>query len=444
MGGTAVKRALAAALALLLASGCAHGAARALSSTAVSPVPSAQPSQTLWAGAARVEMTPPVGTPLAGYSRRHGAPSVGVETPLYARALALSDGRRVAVLVGCEALIIDEALYDAVLARLQRRYRLARAGLLLWATHTHAGPGAYGHRFLEELSMGRYDARVFDRLTQQIVEAASRAVAALAPSSVRGGEAIVEGASRNRMDDGGPVDPTVRALRFDAASGAPLALLVTFAAHPTVLSAANRRFSGDYPGALMAVVEAAHPGSVCLFAPGAIADQAPVYGAGDRFVQARALGARLAAAALAATAPESAHASAPVTTLVDDLRLPPARLPWGRRRLPSWVSARFVDRTARLHLVAVDGWLLIGVPCDLGVEVGRALGAAARARGWRPMIIGFADDYIGYVLPAAAYGRDTYESRMSFNGPAVADALTRALTSMMDRLTAEPDHATTR
>ena len=431
------------ALALLLAAGCAHGASRAASSRAVSPVPSTQPPQTLWAGAARVEMTPPVGTPLAGYSRRHGAPSIGVQEPLSARALALSDGRRVAVLVSCEALIIDEALYRAVLARLQQRYRLDRAGFMLWATHTHSGPGAYGHRFLEELSMGRYDARVFELLTQRIVEAASRAVAALAPSSVRGGEALVEGASRNRMDEGGPVDPTVRVLRFDGAAGGPIALLVTFAAHPTVLSAENHRFSGDYPGTLMAAVEARHPGSVCLFAPGAIADQAPVYGAGDRFAQARALGERLATAALAATEQEPARTSASVGTLVDDLRLPPARLRWGRRWLPSWVSERFVDRYARLHLVAVDGWLLIGAPCDASVEVGRAISAAARSRGWRPMIIGFADDYIGYVLPAAAYARDTYESRMSFNGPTVADALTHALTSMMDRLTVEPDHATT-
>ncbi len=436
-----MKRTLTVALALLLAAGCVHGASRAIAPAAVSPIPSTQAPQTLWAGAARVEITPPIGTPLAGYSRRHGRPSVGVDAPLYARALALSDGRRVAVLVSCEQLIIDEDLYRAVLQRLQRRYRIGRAELMLWATHTHAGPGAYGRRFLEQLSMGRYDARVFDLLHQRIAEAAARAVAMLAPASVRGGEVIVDGASRNRMETGGPVDPTVRVLRFDGASGTSIAMLVDFAAHPTVLGADNRRFSGDYPGALMAAVEQQHPGSVCLFAVGAIADQAPVYGAGDRFAQARMLGGRLATAALGASEQEPALTSAPVGMIVDDLWLPPARLRWGRRRLPSWVSERFVDRYARLHLVAVDGWLLIGVPCDLSLDVGRALGAAARSRGWRPLIIGFADDYIGYVLPAAAYARDSYESRMSLNGPTVADVLTRALTSMMDRLTPESDHA---
>ena len=429
---------------VLVAAGCARATAVTKSDTpAAGFLPSGQPPQTLWAGAARVEMTSPVGTPLAGYRRRHGRPSTGVHDPLYARSLALSDGERVVVLVSCELLIIDEDLYQAVLERVERHHHIGRQGLMLWATHTHSGPGGYGHHFLEQLSMGRYDARVFEQLSDRIAEAALRAIETLQPAAVRGGQAIVEGASRNRLQDGGPTDPAVRALRVDAATGTPLAWLVTFAAHPTVLGAENRFFSGDYPGALMASVERQYPQSTCLFAVGAIADQAPVYTESDRLDQAQQLGERLAREAVQAINQQAPVTQATILAAIDDLSLPPARLRVGWWRLPAWVSERFLDRYARLHAVAVGRWLLLGAPCDMSIAIGRQMSDIARAHGWTPLIIGFADDYIGYVLPASDYATRSYEARMSFNGPAIAEELTRALTLIIERLTTERSHATT-
>lgn len=428
---------------LLLLAGCAQATLAPRTASLPSPIPASQAPGTIWAGAARVEITPPVGTPLAGYSRRRGRPSQGVHDPVYARALALSDGRHLIVLVSAEVLIIDGALYDAVLRRIAERYPVGREGLFLWATHTHSGSGAYGRRFLERLSMGRYDQRVFDALARRIAEAAAHAIETLAPASVRGGSVTVEGAARNRVSEGGPTDPTVRLLRIADGSDRPVVWLVTFAAHPTVLPAANRACSGDYPGALMRAVEAQQPDSVCLFAAGAIGDQAPVYGAGDRFIQMERLGGRLAAAALgAATGPPVAQGW--IDTVTEPLALPPARLRLGRLRLPAWMSRGFVAARAPLHLAAVDRWLFIGAPCDLGLEVGVAIGAAARERGWEPLLIGFAEDYMGYVLPAAAYASDTYEARMHFYGPGLADLLTRTLARMMDHLTLAEAHAATR
>ena len=430
---------------ILCLTGCAHGSAVLHQATTppVSPVPAGQIRGTIWAGAARVEITPPVGTPLAGYARRRGRPSRGVHDPLYARALALSDGEHVVVLVSAEILIIDQPLYEAALARIEERYRVGREGFLLWATHTHSGSGAYGQCFLEQRSMGRYDQRVFDALSRAIAEAAIRAVEVLAPAAISGGETTVEGASWNRVVDGGPTDPFVRVLRVDHRTGQPLARLVTFAAHPTVLSAANRDFSGDYPGVLMRAVETKQPGSVCLFAAGAIGDQAPVYGAEDRFTESQRLGERLAAAALEAVTEKAAVTDGRIKTVVEDLPLPDAHLRVGRLRLPSWLSRRFVESRTPLHLVAVDRWLLIGAPCDLGVEVAAEIAGAAHARGRHPIFIGFAEDYIGYVLPATAYASNTYEARMHFYGPRIADTLTRAVIAMMDTLTPVEEHATT-
>ena len=71
----------------------------------------------------------------------------------------------------------------------------------------------------------------------------------------------------------GAVDHRVRVLRFDRADvpeapgtlggsvmpqADPVAVLFSFACHSTVLMSANRRYSGDYPGAARRFIESAY------------------------------------------------------------------------------------------------------------------------------------------------------------------------------------------
>ena len=59
----------------------------------------------LEAGIAKVEITPPVGTPMAGYGKRWGRPSTGIRDPLYVRTLALGDGERKLLLISADLLV---------------------------------------------------------------------------------------------------------------------------------------------------------------------------------------------------------------------------------------------------------------------------------------------------------------------------------------------------
>jgi neutral ceramidase len=54
-------------------------------------VPSALSAE-LQAGAAVVDITPPIGFPMWGYAARHDAPSLGTLDPLKARAVVLAVG----------------------------------------------------------------------------------------------------------------------------------------------------------------------------------------------------------------------------------------------------------------------------------------------------------------------------------------------------------------
>ncbi|MGC8847010.1 MAG: hypothetical protein ACP5QY_14310, partial [Candidatus Hydrogenedens sp.] len=60
----------------------------------------------LKAGWASQIITPPIGTPLGGYSDRKGKPSTGVHDELYAKAIALNDGEDTVVIVGTDLLLV--------------------------------------------------------------------------------------------------------------------------------------------------------------------------------------------------------------------------------------------------------------------------------------------------------------------------------------------------
>ncbi len=122
-------------------------------------------------GVARETFNLPRHVPLAGYSKRKGRPSRGVHDPVGARALVLTDGRTTIALVSADLLIIDEHITDAVRAQLAAAAVPSDIVLLLAATHTHSGPGAYGHEFLEKISMGHFDPVVFEALVRTITQA---------------------------------------------------------------------------------------------------------------------------------------------------------------------------------------------------------------------------------------------------------------------------------
>src|SRR5579875_3352993 len=95
---------------------------------------SARTGEELQAGAASMDITPPVGFAMWGYAARKDQPSLGVRDPLCARALVLAAGDKRLALVSLD-------LGRASMATI--RQRLKRDGIehiFLVASHTHHGP----------------------------------------------------------------------------------------------------------------------------------------------------------------------------------------------------------------------------------------------------------------------------------------------------------------
>jgi hypothetical protein len=389
---------------------------------------------TLYAGAARQEITPAPGSDLAGYIARQN-PSTGVRDPLFVRALVLDDDRRQLALVSCDLLGFDQEFVDDVRARIQLATGIPGPQVMLAATHTHAGPAVF---FLQDC--GEPDPRWLEQCQARIAATVVQAQTALAPATLAVGQAETTAGVHNRRQPGAVIDPAVGVLQVTDESGAPLAVVVNYACHPTSLYAENRLISADYPGLVTATIEAA-TSAVCLFLTGAIGDVGPVE-RGETSL-------KRVGGAVAAAAQQTLSALTPIVAPTLDtegeilalpLNSPPtwdqlaglreayqrqalaadaagdslqariarAMTGWSERvfdlyrerRLPATVAAE----VQTLHLGEL---VIVGVPGELFVELGLQIKAGAAGRSI--FVCGFANDSIGYIPTRAAYPRGGYE-----------------------------------
>ncbi|MCY7419953.1 MAG: neutral/alkaline non-lysosomal ceramidase N-terminal domain-containing protein [Chloroflexi bacterium] len=213
-------------------------------------------------GAARIDITPPLGMELEGYGARVSGAS-GVHDPLHARALVVEgdDGTSVALVV-TDLLQVLPRLQGEVAAEILERTGITRSHLQLVGTHTHSGPDLNRPSVAEQA--------IGDRIVEAVEQAwreRREAVAAV-------GVGHVEGIGANRRPDGGPVDDRVTVTRFDGLDGTPIATHVNYGCHPTTLGPNNTLYSADYPGVLCRIVDEA-VGGVTVFSTGPQGDINP-------------------------------------------------------------------------------------------------------------------------------------------------------------------------
>lgn len=221
----------------------------------------------LLAGTAEVVITPPVGTFLEGYGARSSG-SVGVHDDLHARAIAVDDSTTQAAIVSCDLIGIDRHTTAAVRALVAEATDIPAEHVMVAATHTHAGP----------VGMHRQDDGPLRDVTNRLIAGAvAQAWGSKRPVVLKAGRGTVDTVSQNRRDPSSPADDALRVLLFDAPSHAepPVASIVNFACHSTVLYHTNMQISADYPGYATGTVRKVVGGSRPLFLNGACGDVNP-------------------------------------------------------------------------------------------------------------------------------------------------------------------------
>jgi hypothetical protein len=215
----------------------------------------------LYAGTAKVDITPQIGINMCGFAGRAGA--VGVHDPLFARVVVLKENNLSVAIVSSDLVwlhsgrIIDEA---------KKKWQIDH--VILCGTHTHSGPMD---------TPGPW----YSSMEEKVISAIGDASKNLFPAHIGAEKAPFESdfLSYNRrfiQADGkvsmwwenpsrkpnGPVDPTLRVIRIDDDSGTTRAVMVHYAAHPVVLGGKNVQISADYPGATVNYIDQEMGGKV--------------------------------------------------------------------------------------------------------------------------------------------------------------------------------------
>ena len=219
---------------------------------------------------------------------------------LYATVLVLADGDLRVAMIDLDLCFLPDEQAASIQKAVAEATGIPEKHVLPFCSHTHAGP----------VNMGVYQGEGEDRVHQYIASlphwvagAAVRASSSLAPVRVAAGTGSSDiGINRDlQLPDGriivgcnpdGFCDREVVVLRVDREDGQPLACLVNYACHPTVLGPGNKLTSPDYPGHTRRIVEQV-TGALCLFLQGAAGDMGPVETFVPDVAVARRLGTRL-------------------------------------------------------------------------------------------------------------------------------------------------------
>lgn len=246
----------------------------------------------LRAGAAQVEITPPVGIGLAGYYFERGAD--GTNDALFSKALVLELEGTKAALVTLDLISTTRSMVERARAQIEKVTGIPGTNVMISATHAHTGPVLSGRGQREDSQGAGIElARKYSEdLPSRIAESVRRAAEALAPARASASSAQEGDLSFNRryhMHDGsvgwnpgklntnivraaGPIDPEVGVFylerKLEKQPAIPIATYVNFAMHPDTVG--GSKFSADYPGVLArSLAEYKGAEMVTLFANGA-------------------------------------------------------------------------------------------------------------------------------------------------------------------------------
>ncbi|HXH20383.1 MAG TPA: neutral/alkaline non-lysosomal ceramidase N-terminal domain-containing protein [Dehalococcoidia bacterium] len=237
-------------------------------------------------GASVVDITPGVGLAMGGYGARQGV-STGIHDPLNVRTLVLHDGHSHVVLAICDLVGVPPDLVAAAREQIEKDTGVPAENVAIGATHTHSGP------LLRDVDVPGY----IPVTAKKIAGSVAMALRSMTPVPLKAGVANVTTVSQNRRHPEGPLEETAKVLLAAPEGGrAPVATVVNYACHATVMEYDNLDYSADFPGAAMRFLER-NLGGTGVYVQGCCGNINPVWMRHD-FAEVERIGGILGAAAV--------------------------------------------------------------------------------------------------------------------------------------------------
>jgi hypothetical protein len=375
---------------------------------------------------------------------------------LEANIVALGAGEDTIVLVAVDTLFAGAALTDHILRACAARFGVGPERVLVLASHTHTAPMLDAAK----PGLGRTEPDELARWSSAIAEAVRDAPIETA-ASIRVGLGQCDLAVNRRLrwrmptvvrllgkvrsdvymcdNPAGPRDPRIRTAAWLAADGRPLAILWSFACHPSGFNVPDTA-SPDYVGVVReALRERLGVGLPVIFAPGCMGDVRPrsprswkrldrvfqllVYGPQSASFDPDEWEAWAAGVANAVVETDQAGETRPVTGL-------PEALPMVREPMAEIIDGAVP--AAELHLKGLDipGFgRIVAISCEPVTGIARLIGADQD-----DLVLGYEGDVFGYLPTDAIIAEGGYEAERFMSHFSVTGSFRPGLDARIARL----------
>ncbi len=432
-------------------------------------------------GTAAVNISPPTGTPMAGYYYARGSESVLDD--LYAKAAVLDDGSTKVALVVCDLISLPRGTVSEARRLIEQQTGIPGGHVMISATHTHTGPALARDSVRDDLDKGSSDpARDYtSELPKRIAQAVAEAINKLTMVNVsyaRQSEDRLSFCRRFWMKDGAvgwnpgkgnpniirpvsPIDPEVGVVYFESPDKKPILTYVNFALHADTTG--GTRISADYPGALARrLADCKGPDMMTIFANGTCGNinHVNVNWAGPQSSPAEAnrLGTILAASVLKAYMDLKPAADTTLRVRSEVLQLPlapfsPQDVEEANAAIEKKDKAKFMEQVKAYRVLDVrnrqgkplevevqvitmgDSLAWVSLPGEIFVELGLSIKAASPFA--QTHIAELANGSIGYIPNRSAYAEGNYEVESARCAERSGELLVQAAVKMLETLKAQ-------
>lgn len=436
------------------------------------------------AGAARVNITPPIGVPQAGYGARDRC-SDTVDDELFGKALVLDDGDREIALITTDLIGLTPEFVTRLCSLIQSYTGIPPEHVLACASHTHFGPALKRLEYLPEAANVNFAESYVDNLIRLLAGAVRQAHDARRPARVGWGVGRTPKLIFNRRTkkaDGkvimswrmpskeeaahltfGPTDPDVGILKVEDIDGQLLAALINFACHPVCGVDRMYAISADYPGYAMRIVERLE-GGISMFALGCAGNIVPIQREGSaRQWIGRSLGAEALKVLQMVSIMEHAKLGIANATVElplklplkveearqdvveaqrlgagpqveskspEDITNPKGNLLLAEHRLHQTTEAvGKVTVTTQVQVIRIGDLILVGLPGEVFVEIGLAIKNAKLS--CPVFVFSLCNDSLAYVPVASAYEEGGYEPEWTKLGPGAGEILIQTAVNLL-------------
>jgi len=396
--------------------------------------------KSLKAGVATVNITPPVGCYLQGYTR--GKPSVGIHDDLYAKAMVFDDSETKAAIVTADLIGFEYASISAIRKYIEQTTDVLGRNVMVAASHTHAGPA------IMNLGGDPTDESYVRELEKKIAGVVCMAAAELQPVTIGFGTGGMDFNVNRRLttspgvtpmlpNPDGVVDRRVKVIRVDAGEDTPLAVLMHYVCHATVFGGANLYISGDYPGRTQRFVEHAYnSATTALFLQGCCGNIRPhLVNEEGRFragspAELDRIGRRLGTEVVKVcegiqTRPASNIAVAsklfgipyhelPTETELQESIKAEQNVEWAKMMLKRLKAGTLKPEVEiEIQVMKLDDTWFVTLPGEPFLEIGLQIEEQLKGNVF---VIGYANGNVGYLCTAASYSEGGYEPVGSCKG----------------------------